>query len=204
MLDYLGVAVFAISGAIAASRRRLDIVAFVFFATMTGVGGGTLRDLILDVPVFWTESPEYLLVTSAAAVAMWFLADRAEHWGRPLRWADAVGLAAYSVMGAAKALSLGSHAVVAIVMGVSTAAFGGVMRDLVAGEPSAIIKPEIYLTAAFLGATTFALMASFEINPWIAAACGFTAALVLRGGAIIRGWCLPHYAPRDRRDDDSA
>lgn len=196
LLDYLGVAVFAISGAIVASRHRHDVVAFVFFATMTGVGGGTLRDLLLDVPVFWTESPEYLLVCTAAALSMWFLADRAERWGAPLRWADAVGLAAYSVMGAAKAMSLGSHPLVAVIMGVSTATFGGVIRDLVAGDPSAIVKPEIYLTAAFLGGGTYAALASLGINPWIAAGCGFTAALALRGGAIMYGWCLPKYAPR--------
>ncbi|MEM6639970.1 MAG: trimeric intracellular cation channel family protein [Pseudomonadota bacterium] len=196
-LDYLGVAVFAISGAIAASRRRLDIVAFVFFATMTGVGGGTLRDLILDVPVFWTEAPEYLLVCAAAALSMWFLADSAESWGKPLRWADAVGIAAYSVMGAAKALALGSHPLVAVIMGVSTATFGGVIRDLIANEPSAILKNEIYLTAAFLGAGTYATLRTFGLNPWVAAGIGFAAALFLRGGAILRGWSLPHYAPRN-------
>ncbi|MFK7886376.1 MAG: trimeric intracellular cation channel family protein [Gammaproteobacteria bacterium] len=199
LLDYIGVAVFAVSGAIAASRRRLDLVAFIFFATMTGIGGGTLRDLILDVPVFWTEAPEYLGVCALAAVGMWFLADRAEHWGRPLRWADAVGLAAYSVMGAAKALGVGSPPSVAIVMGVSTATFGGVMRDLVAGEPSVIIRPEIYLTAAFLGAGTFALLSSLGLNAWWAAGFGFSAALLLRGGAIIKGWHLPGYAGRTKK-----
>ena len=194
LLDYLGVAVFAISGAIVASRHKLDVVAFVFFATMTGVGGGTLRDLILDVPVFWTEAPEYLLVCTGAALSMWFLADRAERWGAPLRWADAIGLAAYSVMGAAKALSVGGHPLVAVIMGVSTATFGGVIRDLVAGDPSAIIKPEIYLTAAFLGAGSFALCSVLGMNAWVAAAIGFAAALALRGGAIVYGWCLPKYS----------
>ncbi len=195
-LDYLGVAVFAVSGAIVASRHRLDIVAFVFFATMTGVGGGTLRDLLLGVPVFWTEAPEYLLVCAAGALSMWLLADRAETWGAPLRWADAVGLAAYSVMGAAKALALGSHPLVAVIMGVSTATFGGIIRDLLAGAPSVILKHEIYLTAAFLGGATYALFRTLGFNPWLAAGVGFAAALFLRGGAIVYGWCLPKYLPR--------
>jgi uncharacterized membrane protein YeiH len=198
-LDYLGVAVFAVSGAIAASRQRLDLVAFVFFATMTGIGGGTLRDLILDVPVFWTQAPEYLGVCAVAALAMWFLADTAENWGRPLRWADAIGLAAYSVMGAAKAMALGSSPSVAMVMGVSTATFGGVIRDLVAGEPSVIMRPEIYLTAAFLGAGTFALLSTLGLNSWVAAGVGFCAALLLRGGAIIRGWHLPGFQPKSKK-----
>ena len=200
-LDYVGVFVFAVSGAIAASRRHLDIVAFIFFATMTGIGGGTLRDLLLGVPVFWTVSPEYLVVCAAAAVLMWFAATHAEKWGKPLRWADAVGLSAYCVMGAAKALSVGSSPVVAIIMGVSTATFGGVMRDLVAGEPSVILRPEIYVTAAFAGAGAFALVASFGTNSWVAAGIGFGVAFVIRAGAILRGWSLPGYGQRDKDSD---
>lgn len=196
VLDYLGVAVFAVSGAIVASRRNLDIVAFVFFATMTGIGGGTLRDLLLGVPVFWIASQEYLVLCAVAGIVTWFIAHNAEHLGKPLRWADAIGIAAYSVMGAAKALGVGSPPVVAIIMGVMTATFGGVMRDLVAGEPSAILKPEIYLTSTFLGAGTFTFLAWLEVNPWLAAGAGFSAALFLRGGAIARGWCLPGYRPR--------
>jgi uncharacterized membrane protein YeiH len=160
---------------------------------MTGVGGGTLRDLLLDVPVFWIVSPQYLVLCFFAAIVTWFVAHYVEHLGKPLRWADAIGIAAYSVMGAAKALGVGSSPVVAIIMGVSTATFGGVMRDLVAGEPSAIIKPEIYLTAAFLGAGTFAFLSWLDVNQWLAAGAGFSAALLLRGGAIVRGWCLPGY-----------
>jgi len=194
VLDYIGVFVFAVSGAIAASRRHLDVLAFVFFATMTGVGGGTVRDLLLDVPVFWTVSPEYLLVCASAALLMWFAARYVEEWGKPLRWADAIGLSAYCVMGAAKALAIGSSPIVAVVMGVTTATFGGVMRDLVAGEPSAIIKPEIYVTAAFLGATVFALLASLDVNAWLAAGVGFSAAFIVRAGAIVRGWSLPGYS----------
>ncbi len=193
LLDYIGVALFAVSGAIVASRLRLDIVAFVFFATMTGVGGGTVRDLLLDVPVFWTVQPEYLLVCVGAALLTWFIAHHAEHLGKPLRWADAIGIAAYSVMGAAKALSVGSSPIVAVVMGVSTAPFGGVMRDLVAGEPSAIIKPEIYVTCALAGASTFALLSWLSVDAWWAAGAGFSVALFLRAGAIIRGWCMPLY-----------
>ncbi len=196
ILDYVGVALFAVSGAIVASRLRLDIVAFIFFATMTGVGGGTVRDLLLDVPVFWTVSPEYLVVCCVAAVVTWFVAHHAEHLGKPLRWADAIGIAAYSVMGAAKALSVGSSPIVAVIMGVSTATFGGVLRDLVAGEPSAIIKPEIYVTCAFAGASTFAFLAWLGVNSWWAAGAGFCAALFLRGGAIVRGWCMPLYRPK--------
>ena len=192
-LDFLGVAVFAVSGGIAASRLKLDILAFIVFATFTGIGGGTLRDLLLGVPVFWVLDQTYLIVCLAVGVAMWFLSHYAEAWGKPLRWADAVGLACYSVMGAAKTLTIIDQPVVAVLLGVATASFGGVIRDIIAGEPSAIVKSEIYLTAALVGATSFVVLAMLGIPPWPAAIAGGAAAFILRGGSIQFGWSLPGY-----------
>ena len=194
VLDYLGVGVFAISGAIVASRKQMDFIAFLFFATLTGIGGGTLRDLLLGVPVFWIHSNAYLLVCVAVSVTMWFFAHIVEGFGKPLRWADAVGISAYSVMGAAKALSVGDTALVAVSMGVATATFGGILRDVIAGEPSAIIKSEIYVSAAFAGAGCYVLLATLGIGGWAAAAASAVLAFVLRGGAIQFGWTLPGYS----------
>lgn len=194
VLDYLGVGVFAISGAIVASRKQMDFIAFLFFATLTGIGGGTLRDLLLGVPVFWVHSNAYLLVCVAVSVAMWFFAHIVEGFGKPLRWADAVGISAYSVLGAAKALSVGDTALVAVSMGVATATFGGILRDVIAGEPSAIIKSEIYVSAAFAGAGAYVLLVTLGIGGWGAAAAAAALAFVLRGGAIQFGWTLPGYS----------
>lgn len=195
VLDYLGVAVFAFSGAIVASRRQYDFIAFLFFATLTGIGGGTLRDLILDVPVFWIQSEGYLLVCFGVSIVMWFFAHVMERLGKPLRWADAVGISAYSVMGAAKALSVGDTVMVAVLLGVATATFGGILRDVIAGEPSALIKSEIYVSAAFAGAGTYALLVLIGLGSWQAALLAGICAFVLRGGAILRGWTLPGYRP---------
>ncbi|WP_150523744.1 trimeric intracellular cation channel family protein [Roseibium sediminis] len=197
VLDYLGVAVFAVSGAILASRKGLDFIAFLFFASLTGIGGGTLRDLLLGVPVFWTQAEGYLIVCLGVSIYMWFGAARIETLGKPLRWADAVGLAAYSVMGAAKALTVGDTVFVAILMGVSTATFGGIIRDTIAGEPSAIAKPEIYVGAAFAGAGIYVVLEQIGFGGWPAAVMGMAGALILRGGAIERGWTLPVYNARD-------
>lgn len=196
VLDYLGVAVFAVSGGIVASRKQLDFIAFLFFATLTGIGGGTLRDLLLDVPVFWVHSDGYLLVCLAVSILMWFFAGRVERFGKPLRWADAVGISAYSVMGAAKALSVGDTAFVAVLMGVATATFGGILRDVIAGEPSAILKSEIYVSAAFAGAGSYVLLVLIGVDGWLAACTGALLAVVLRGGAILSGWTLPGYKSR--------
>jgi uncharacterized membrane protein YeiH len=108
-----------------------------------------------------------------------------------------MGLAAYSVMGAAKTLALGHPPTVAVLMGVATATFGGIIRDTIADQPSALVNPELYLTPAFVGAGVYVGLFSFGVEAWPAAIAGVVAALVLRGGAIIWGWSLPAYTPPD-------
>lgn len=193
VLDYLGVAVFAMTGGIVASRKKLDFIALLFFATMTGIGGGTLRDLLLGVPVFWVENEAYLLVCLMVSIFLWFFAHWIEQLNKPLRWADALGLSAYSVMGAAKAMSVGDTMLVAVLMGVATATFGGVIRDTIAREASSIVKPEIYVSAAFAGAGGFVALSALGLPQTGAAVAGASLALVLRGGAILRDWTLPGY-----------
>jgi uncharacterized membrane protein YeiH len=196
ILDYLGVAVFAVTGGIVASRKQLDFIAFLFFATLTGIGGGTLRDLLLGVPVFWVANETYLLVCLVVSVLVWFFADWIESLSKPLRWADAVGIAAYSVMGAAKALAVGDTVLVAVLMGVTTATFGGILRDTIAGEPSSIVKSEIYVSAAFAGAGSYVLLLHLGVPQVACAVTAGAIALLLRGGAILRGWTLPGYRAR--------
>jgi uncharacterized membrane protein YeiH len=193
LLDYLGVAVFAVTGGIVASRKQLDFIAFLFFATLTGIGGGTLRDLLLGVPVFWIVNETYLAVCLIISVLVWFFGQKIEQLSKPLRWADAVGISAYSVMGAAKAISVGDAILVAVLMGVTTATFGGVLRDTIAREPSSIVKPEIYVSAAFAGAGSYVVLTLMGIAPWAAALAAGSIAFTLRGGAIYYGWTLPGY-----------
>ena len=127
-LDYAGVAVFAATGALAASRKQLDLIGFLFFAAATGIGGGTVRDLVLGrTPVFWVINPTYILVCVSVAVLLFFTAHLFESRYRVLIWLDALGLSAYCVMGAAKGLAASGSATVAIVTGVLTATFGGVL-----------------------------------------------------------------------------
>src|SRR5947207_14211140 len=141
-LDYLGVAVFAITGALAAARSRHDLLTFAAFAILTGIGGGTLRDLLIGAPVFWVYSGHYLFVCVGVALAVWIVGERP--WrGAALVWLDAVGLAAYAAIGAAKGLSYGVAPPVAVTMGVLTATFGGILRDVFAGEPSVLLRREL-------------------------------------------------------------
>lgn len=191
-LDYFGIAVFAVSGALLAAERKQTLVTFLFFAVVTGVGGGTLRDLLIGAPVFWINGNSTLLICIGAAVLVWALSKR---WfaGSALLWFDAAGLAAYATFGAAKALSLGVAPVPAFGMGVLTACAGGIFRDLLAGEPSILMRPELYVTAAALSAGLFVLLALAGVEIWPAATVAALAGFALRAAAIARGWSLPAY-----------
>ncbi len=203
LFDFAGIAVFAATGALAASRKQLDIVGFLFLASVTAIGGGTLRDLILGAPVFWIGEHTYVLVCVAVAVVVFFTAHLIEHRYIALLWLDAVGLAAYSVFGAWKGMALTHSPVIAVVMGVLTATFGGVLRDLLANEPSVLLRKEIYVTAALAGSGTFTLLTLAGAPLLAAALAGFLAAFLVRGGALRFGWSFPPYRSRPgRRPED--
>ena len=192
LLDYFGIAVFAISGALVAAERRLDFVTFIFFAVVTGVGGGTLRDLLIGAPVFWVGTNATLLICIGAAIGVWFL-SRKVIADRALLWFDAIGLAAYSTYGAAKALNFGVAPVPAFAMGVMTACVGGIIRDVLANEPSILMRPELYVTAAALASGLFVVLTLFGAPAGLAALVAGLAGFSLRGAAIARGLSLPAY-----------
>ena len=192
LLDYFGIAVFAVSGALLAAEKKQTLVTFVFFAVVTGVGGGTLRDLLIGAPVFWVHRNTTLLICIAAALLVW-IASRRWFAGRALLWFDAAGLAAYATYGAAKALGFGVAPVPAFAMGVLTACVGGIIRDVLAGEPSILMRPELYVTAAALASGLFVVLTLAGLAVWPAAAISIAAGFALRGAAIARGWSLPQY-----------
>jgi uncharacterized membrane protein YeiH len=195
VLDYAGVTVFALTGALAAARDRHDIITFWFFAVVTGVGGGTLRDLLIGAPVFWVSDATYLGIGLAAALAVWFLSRYLER-AKALIWLDAIGLAAYAVIGAAKALSFGVGPLVSVAMGVLTACFGGVIRDVLAEQPSALLKREITISAALLAAAGFVALSVAGVPALWAGVLGAVAGFGLRAGAIHYGWALPAFGAK--------
>jgi uncharacterized membrane protein YeiH len=192
VLDYAAVAVFGATGALAAARSRHDIITFGFFAAVTGVGGGTLRDLLIGAPVFWVGRPGYVLMCLGAAAAVWVLGPR-RFRPRILTWLDALGMAAYAIVGALKAQSMGVPPFSCVVMGVLTATFGGVIRDVLAHEPSILLRHELYVTPALVGAGTFVVLGQFGVNALVAGGIGFAIALAIRAGAILWGWSLPGF-----------
>lgn len=196
LLDLAGIAIFALSGAVLAARLRQTFVTMAFFALVTGVGGGTVRDLLIRAPVFWIDDTWVAAVCLGTALIAWFTPVR--WWdGKGFAYADGAGLAAYVVLGSAKALAYGIPPVPAALMGVMTGCVGGIIRDVVAGRPSIIMSPELYVTpAALTSALTVAgmlaarLMGLPDEAAWsLAFACGFA----LRTAAIHWEWCLPSY-----------
>lgn len=199
-LDLLGVFVFAVSGALTASRKELDIVGFAFVAAVTGLGGGTLRDLLLDVgPVFWVHKPHYLAVTTAAAVLVFFTAHRVEVRYRLLLWADALGLALFCVVGARIAAEAGAPPPVAVLMGMTSAVMGGLLRDIICNELPLVLRRELYWTPALLGAVVVVAADALGLPPAPGGLAGFLAAFALRAAGLGFDLSLPAYRARPGR-----
>lgn len=191
-LDLAGVAIFALTGALVAAKERQTFVTLGFFSLVTGVGGGTIRDLLIGAPVFWIQDARVPVVCLAVALFAWFTPTR--WWeGRFLSIADGLGLAAYAVLGAAKAIEYGLPPVSAAFMGIITGCVGGIIRDVLAGRPSILMRPELYVTAAALSASVTVLGDLAGIRRewvWIAAT---TAGYGLRLAAIRWNLALPAY-----------
>jgi uncharacterized membrane protein YeiH len=194
VLDYAGVATFAASGALLAAQKRQDVVTFIFFAAITGVGGGTLRDLLIDAPVFWVLDPGYVVVCTIVALVVFLTRGRGVH-EQTLLWLDAAGLCVYAVVGAAKALSLGVHPVICVVMGALTATFGGIIRDVLAGEPSILLRRELYITPAIVSAAVFIVLRTLGVDWTVASAIAVALGFIVRAGAIAWKWHMPAFEP---------
>ena len=195
LLDYSGIIVFVITGALVAARNENDIISNVILGAVTGIGGGTLRDMMLgQTPVFWIREPIYIYICLATSVMTFFTAHFISRYQKYILWADALGMALFSVVGAQIALGAGAPEAVAVLMGVITAIFGGIIRDTLSGNESLIMRKEIYATASFAGALTYVALEHFQILPtgitlWIGVAVTF----LLRGAAIIYNLRLPGY-----------
>lgn len=198
--DYLGVYVFATSGALLAASKRLDLFGFAVLALMPAVGGGTLRDLLLDQPVFWIADPTYLYITLTASLITFFSAGFLNRLREPLAWFDALGLAVFCALGAAKAMQITQDPLVSVAMGVVTAVAGGIVRDVVANDLPLILHKQVYATAAFAGASAYVLAKLFTTWPedWLLL-IAISLAFATRALGIVFGLSLPAYNDQKTR-----
>jgi uncharacterized membrane protein YeiH len=196
---WTGVGVFALTGALVAARKGMDPFGFALLATVTGIGGGSVRDMLLGLPVFWVGDPTDVIICVGVAGLTYLLGRRVPgllsipRGRRALLWADGMGLAIFSVTGTAKALAAGAHPFAAMMLGAMTASFGGIIRDILAGQTPLVLHREIYVTAAFVGAAVFTAALSVGMPPAAAGLAGFLTGFTLRAHAIARDWSLPAF-----------
>lgn len=191
LFDFAGVTVFAVSGALAAGRKNLDLLGVVVIATATAIGGGTLRDVLLDRPVFWIARPAYLYVILIAALVTVAYSRRFQPPDRSLVVADALGLALFTISGAQIAEGLGLSGVVIVLMGTMTGVAGGMLRDVLTAEiPLILRRSHLYATAAIAGAIVYLLLQTL-IDRSIAALAGMCFIAALRIAAIVWDLSLP-------------
>jgi uncharacterized membrane protein YeiH len=190
--DLAGTAVFAISGALAAGRKRMDIFGVVVLGCVTALGGGTLRDVVLGShPVFWISDTLYLALASMAAIGTFLSAQRIRFHGNVLMYADAVGLAVFTVIGFQKGFQQTHEYSIAIVMGVTTGVVGGIIRDLLSGEIPLILRREIYASASLCGAALLALLSYLQLPNSLAVSAAFLISLMIRISALHWNLALP-------------
>ena len=199
-LEMLGTAAFAVSGALAASRQRMDIFGFCVLALMPAVGGGTIRDIIIDrVPVFWVSDNRYVAIAIIAALVVFF-APHPKPGGRKqlLIWADALGLALFAALGTEISLQHDTGPLVAVMLGVTTAVTGGMIRDVICNEVPLILSREIYATAAFAASLVYVLVDRIGMGDNLSLTAGVIAGLAVRGLAITYNWSLPSFGANRR------
>lgn len=202
VLDFAATLVFALTGALTASRKEMDVVGHMWLAVATGVGGGTLRDLLIGAPVFWMDRPGIIGLCLAVAIVTHFTAHLLESRYRYILWFDAFGMGFVAIAGAAKGLNYEVGALIAVVMGVFTASAGGIIRDVLGQEPSIVLRREIYVTAAALGAGVYVTARLWGLEPTLAAGIGITLAVGARLVALATGWSMPVYRPRPGRTEE--
>lgn len=198
LLDLIGIIAFAASGALTAGRHNMDIFGGLVLAFVTGIGGGTLRDMILDVPVFWLTQPHYLWACLAGFMIVYFAL---RHYGEApvvtIKISDAVGLAVFTVLGAQKTLATDNNVAVAVIMGMLTGCGGGMIRDVLANEvPNVLVRKRLYAVASIAGAVAFVILAPFSQS--IAMVVGFSIVLFIRIGALLKNWRLPFFPIQQR------
>ena len=193
LLDLAGTAVFALSGALIAARLNQTFVTCAFFALLTGVGGGSVRDVLLGLPAFWLRDLWVAPAVLGTAIIAWLL-PRGWWEGRWLEWADALGMAAFSTLGVAKALAFDVAPIPAVILGVVTGCVGGIIRDVIAGVPSILMRPELYVTASALAASLCAGLLLGGVQQYAAMAIAALAGFGLRGAAMVWSIELPAYS----------
>jgi uncharacterized membrane protein YeiH len=202
ILDLLGAAIFAITGAITAGRKRMDVFGIIVVGTVTALGGGTTRDLILGVkPVFWVSDPTYVIVSMSAGLGTFIYAHYARPPSKTLLFADAFGLAIFTVIGCQRAAKVEDSILIVVVMGIMTGVTGGMIRDVLCGEIPLILRREIYATASLTGGLMFVILRHAGLHDWLVIMLSVMTALAVRLVSLHWHLSLPIFIESNKRQD---
>ncbi len=202
-LEMLGTAAFAITGALAASRKNMDIFGFFVLALMPAIGGGTVRDVIIDrTPVFWIADNRYVVVALVAAIVVYVTSWKPGSRRRLLVWMDAIGLALFATLGTQISLAHDTGPLVAVMLGVTTAVTGGMIRDIICAEIPLVLTGEIYATAAFAAGVTYVVADRLDWNESMAMGLAVAIGFIVRAMAIQFDWSLPRSGQNHRARSD--
>lgn len=204
LMDFLGVSVFAVSGVLAAGRKHLDWFGVLVIATVTAIGGGTLRDLLIDRnPVFWMADTGYLWAIFAATLLTLLIVRFREVPLRALLVADALGLALFAISGARIAEAAGLGGIVVVILGTITGVAGGVLRDMLLAEIPLLLRDgEIYATAAIAGIVVYLILQATGFDRLTAGHAGMAAIVVIRFAAIFFNLRMPALQLGDSKKQD--
>lgn len=193
VMGLCAVAVFAVSGALSAARLKMDILGFILIGTVTGLGGGTLRDVLIgNLPVFWIREPTWIVICLVSSAATYYIAPRLTSLAGALLWMDAIGIALFAAVGTEVALLAEASPLIAICMGVVTATFGGIMRDVLCGSNLTLMNEELYITTTLGGSVAYYALSILGYSNSYDLLGGFIVAFTLRAWAIRFNIKLPN------------
>lgn len=191
IIDILGTMAFAVSGILTAMHKRMDIFGILIIAFVTAVGGGTLRDLLINADVFWMHNMTYVYVIFIASAFAVIFRKKLNYLRRSLFLFDTIGIALFTIVGVEKGIAAELHPIICVFLGTMSACFGGVIRDILCNEIPIIFRKEIYATACILGAAVYLLLSNFPIdNNWVVIVSG-AVVITVRLSAVLFKWSLP-------------
>lgn len=191
--DYIGTFAFAISGALKAARKKFDLFGAIFLGFVTAIGGGTLRDIMLGVPVAWLHNITYFWVILVAVIVTFLFRNTIERYSKTLFLFDTIGISVFTIIGMQKGLNLDIHPILAVMMGILTAVFGGIIRDIMCADIPLIFQKEIYATACLLGGLVYWILLWLSCPDFIAIIIATTIIIAVRTLSVRKNWSLPKF-----------